>query len=74
MVEAGIVSIGRYWIITTFPLPYFLSGGIGLDELAEIKKLKLNAYAIDVNSKFELEPGLKDVEMVKKLINYRLED
>ncbi|MCV9930123.1 phosphoribosylanthranilate isomerase [Flavobacterium sp. LS1R49] len=43
--------------------PFFLSGGIGLEELEtikEISKTNLPIYAIDVNSKFEIEPGLKD--------------
>jgi phosphoribosylanthranilate isomerase len=41
---------------------FFLSGGIGLEELKavqEITKTNLPVYAIDVNSKFEIEPGLK---------------
>ena len=47
--------------------PFFLSGGIALDDIAEIKKLKnLNIYAIDINSKFEIEPGLKDIEKIKQ--------
>jgi phosphoribosylanthranilate isomerase len=50
-------------------LPYFLSGGIGLEEVEQIKKLKLNLFAIDVNSKFEIEPGLKDVELIDKLMD-----
>lgn len=44
--------------------PFILSGGIGLEEvdsLKEILKTDLPIYAIDVNSKFETEPGLKDV-------------
>jgi phosphoribosylanthranilate isomerase len=39
-----------------------LSGGIGLEEIRavnEITKTNLPVYAIDVNSKFEIEPGLK---------------
>jgi phosphoribosylanthranilate isomerase len=43
--------------------PFFLSGGIGLEELEtikEISKTNLPIYTIDVNSKFEIEPGLKD--------------
>jgi len=50
-------------------IPYFLSGGIGLPEIEKIKNtsIKLNMYAIDVNSKFETEPGLKDIELVKRL-------
>ena len=47
--------------------PYFLSGGIGLDQVENIKEFqKSNAsnycYAIDVNSAFEIEPGLKNIE------------
>lgn len=52
--------------------PFFLSGGIGLEELKNIPKLKLAAHAIDVNSKFETEPGLKDIEKVKKLKSYNV--
>lgn len=49
--------------------PYFLSGGIGTDEvksLKEFQKRPESAYchAIDLNSKFELEPGLKDVPIL----------
>jgi phosphoribosylanthranilate isomerase len=43
--------------------PIFLSGGIGLEEIEiikEISKTNLPIYAIDVNSKFEIEAGLKD--------------
>jgi phosphoribosylanthranilate isomerase len=51
--------------------PYFLSGGIGLNELEKIKVFKQSlaskyCYAIDVNSKFELEPGLKNSEELEK--------
>lgn len=45
--------------------PYFLSGGIGIDQLAELGKIKDDRlYAIDVNSKFELSPGLKDTALL----------
>lgn len=43
--------------------PFFLSGGIGINELKaieEISKSSLPIYAVDVNSKFEIEPGLKN--------------
>ena len=45
--------------------PFFLSGGIGIDEMEgvnEISKTNLPLYVIDVNSKFEIEPGLKNIE------------
>ncbi|HLV41068.1 MAG TPA: phosphoribosylanthranilate isomerase [Brumimicrobium sp.] len=50
--------------------PFFLSGGITGDDIQEIKNLKMPLlYGIDVNSKFETEPGRKDEEMIKKMIN-----
>lgn len=50
--------------------PYFLSGGIGLEETESIKKFMQRpeskyCHAIDVNSRFEVEPGLKDVKKLK---------
>jgi len=51
--------------------PFILSGGIGLEEIAELKeflKTDLPIHAIDVNSKFEIEPGMKDVSALKKFI------
>ncbi|WP_348810990.1 phosphoribosylanthranilate isomerase [Flavobacterium maritimum] len=50
--------------------PFFLSGGIGLDEMDavnEILKTNLPVYAIDVNSKFEIEPGLKNINHVRTI-------
>ncbi|MBC5841069.1 phosphoribosylanthranilate isomerase [Flavobacterium sp. F-380] len=49
--------------------PFFLSGGIGLEETAAvhaITKTNLPVYAIDVNSKFEIEPGLKNTELLRE--------
>lgn len=48
--------------------PFFLSGGIGIAEMGavnEISKTNLPVYAIDVNSKFEIEPGLKNIQLCK---------
>jgi phosphoribosylanthranilate isomerase len=50
--------------------PFFLSGGIGIDEIAavnEILNTNLPLYAIDVNSKFEIEPGLKNISLLGKI-------
>lgn len=42
---------------------YFLSGGIGLESIGELQKIDdPRLYAIDVNSKFEIAPGLKDID------------
>ena len=47
--------------------PYFLSGGIDLQHAERIREIKdERLYAVDINSKFELEPGLKDVEKLKE--------
>lgn len=49
--------------------PFFLSGGLNLENVAEVKKLyHLNILAIDVNSGFEVEAGFKNVEKLKKCI------
>ncbi|PWH81777.1 tryptophan synthase subunit beta [Algibacter marinivivus] len=50
--------------------PFFLSGGLGLNEVEKINqfvnsKASKYCYALDVNSKFEIEPGLKDIEDLK---------
>ncbi|MBF4517947.1 phosphoribosylanthranilate isomerase [Flavobacterium sp. ANB] len=47
--------------------PFFLSGGIGMQELKaieEISKSNLPIYAVDINSKFEIEPGLKNKNLL----------
>ncbi|AYN67018.1 phosphoribosylanthranilate isomerase [Euzebyella marina] len=50
--------------------PYFLSGGIGLEELKSIQDFSKKpeaqyCHAIDINSRFESKPGLKVVDKVK---------
>jgi phosphoribosylanthranilate isomerase len=54
--------------------PYFLSGGIGLDQIENINQFQKSkaskyCYAIDVNSKFEIEAGLKDIKRLNRFIN-----
>jgi phosphoribosylanthranilate isomerase len=48
------------------PLPYFLSGGISEDNIDNIKSLTQKPFAIDINSKFELKPGIKDLHKIRK--------
>ena len=49
--------------------PVFLSGGIGPGDADSIKELNnLNIHAVDINSRFEKEPGLKDISKIAKFI------
>jgi phosphoribosylanthranilate isomerase len=46
---------------------FILSGGIGPEHEKDVANLKFDfhkLYGIDINSKFEIEPGLKDVQKV----------
>ncbi|MCE2611404.1 phosphoribosylanthranilate isomerase [Flavobacteriaceae bacterium D16] len=53
--------------------PYFLSGGIGLEEVPQLIRFIESpeaafCHALDVNSKFELKPGAKDVPELKRFM------
>ena len=54
--------------------PFFLSGGIGIEEIDKINAFKQSpaskyCYALDVNSRFGIAPGLKKEEKIKKFKN-----
>ncbi len=45
--------------------PFFLSGGISVEDAARIKSFKHpDLFGVDINSRFELSPGLKDMKLV----------
>ena len=53
--------------------PYFLSGGIEPTDVEKLKEFSQRPeakalFAIDVNSKFEILPGVKDMPLIKKFI------
>lgn len=49
--------------------PIFLSGGIDVDDVTDIKALThLNIHAVDVNSRFEKTPAVKDIEKLKRFM------
>ena len=51
-------------------IPFFLSGGIDLSDIQEIKKVKHPAFeGIDVNSGFETKPGIKNHDLLNELLN-----
>ncbi|TAH22755.1 MAG: phosphoribosylanthranilate isomerase [Cytophagales bacterium] len=50
-------------------IPFFLSGGIDMEHIPQIKALRhLNIHALDINSKFELSAGLKDVAKIERFV------
>jgi len=61
-------------LLTNYPSqkPFLLSGGIGLEHTPQIKALlntDLPLHAIDVNSKFELAPALKNIDALTQFKN-----
>lgn len=49
--------------------PFLLSGGIGPDDAARIRDFKHpKMMGIDLNSRFEIEPGIKNVELLKQFL------
>ncbi len=48
---------------------FFLSGGIGSDDVEDVKKFSHPYfYGVDINSRFETEPGIKDMEMINQFV------
>ncbi len=51
--------------------PFMLSGGISetdVDEIRSIRELQKNLIGVDINSRFEISPGIKNLDMVKTFI------
>ncbi len=50
--------------------PWLLSGGIGPEDVEEILQISSPSfYGVDINSRFEISPGIKDVQKVKNFCN-----
>lgn len=48
-------------------VPFLLSGGLSLDNLENVKQIKHPAfYGVDLNSRFEIEPGMKDIDKLRE--------
>ncbi|OAV46044.1 phosphoribosylanthranilate isomerase [Lewinella sp. 4G2] len=53
----------------TGPTSFLLSGGIGPKDLEKLRKLDHPQFVgVDINSKFETRPGVKDMEVVAKFV------
>lgn len=50
--------------------PFFLSGGIGPNDADTIaNSMNIHPAGVDLNSRFEKEPGVKEIIMLEKFIN-----
>ncbi len=50
-------------------LPFLLSGDIGLEDTERVRKFQHPmCIGIEVNSRFETAPGMKDVNLLKRFI------
>ena len=50
--------------------PFLLSGGIGSDDAERVNALyHPKCIGIDLNSRFELAPGLKDIDALRRFVN-----
>lgn len=48
---------------------FFLSGGIGLNEVQSLKSFRHPClFAVDVNSRFEMRPGEKNIQAIKQFV------
>jgi len=59
---------------TNIDKPFLLSGGIGPADAEVVKNFQYGnngkwLFGVDINSKFETEPGVKDMALVKKFLD-----
>ena len=51
--------------------PFFLSGGLSPEHVEDIKQLDIPQLSgLDINSRFEIEPGLKDIDQVASFVEH----
>ena len=58
-------------ILSTYSsrIPFLIAGGVDEEDVENIKSLQINGFiGVDINSKFEDEPGLKNIEKVSTFI------
>ncbi|MBP7174223.1 MAG: phosphoribosylanthranilate isomerase [Cloacibacterium sp.] len=51
--------------------PYFLSGGISLENIENLNILDQKPFAVDINSKFETEAGIKDLQKIRLFLDIK---
>jgi phosphoribosylanthranilate isomerase len=51
-----------------FEKPFLLAGGVDIGHAAMLEELPQMPYCMDINSKFELEPGLKNIQKIEEFM------
>lgn len=54
-----------------FDVPYFLSGGLNPDNIKQAQTFadkQAKCYGLDLNSGYELSPGLKSIKLIKEVL------
>ena len=55
---------------STIGKPFFLSGGIAPGDVEVLRNFTHPYfYGVDINSKFEIKPGIKDIKLVKQFLS-----
>lgn len=72
--HGGSGKVFNWQILDDYPFskPFFLSGGLGLEHAVQLQGLKEyfpQLSGVDLNSKFELSPGLKDTHRLLEFKN-----
>ena len=65
----GILWNHDFLVDQEINIPFLLSGGIDSEfDLNKVNQLHKNCIGVDVNSKFEITPGMKNIEKLKSFI------
>ncbi|GAB2685874.1 phosphoribosylanthranilate isomerase [Mucilaginibacter koreensis] len=71
-VHGGSGQTFNWQVLNNYQLnvPFFLSGGLSLENLASVKEMHHpQFYGVDLNSRFETEPGIKDITKLQQAFN-----
>ena len=72
--KSGLTGCGKRFdwsILNAYKgnVPFLIGGGIAPEDAEAVKAFKHPQFVgVDINSKFEIEPGVKDVEKVKQFV------
>lgn len=68
--HGGSGKVFNWGVLKEYPFstPYFLSGGLGVEQVQKAYSLKDDRlYGVDLNSRFELEPGIKNIKLLETI-------